>query len=135
MAKLSKFAISTTAAKEGVEVDLGDGLIVRVAKANNEKYQAYLKQVLKPYERQVRNGSLDEKIFAKLYNEAVAETILLGWKGLEDDNGAEIPYTKEKAIEILTNPEYEEFKALVVDLANEQAVFSKEAVEATKSSA
>lgn len=132
MAKLNKFATNLTLAQEGTEIDLGDGLIVRIAKANNANYTKYMKMVLRPYERQIRTKGLDDQIFEKLYVEAIAETVWLGWRGLEDDNGVEIPYTKEKCIEILKDPQYEELKKLVLGLAEEAAVFAKEAVEDTK---
>lgn len=134
MAKLNKFATNLTLAQEGTEIDLGDGLIVRIAKANNANYSKYMKQVLKPYERQLRQkaGGLDDQIFERLYVEAIAETVWLGWRGLEDDNGVEIPYTKEKCIEILKDPQYDELKKLILGLAEESAVFAKEAVEDTK---
>ena len=131
--KLSKYTQNLTAAKEGVEIDLGEGCTVRVARSGNEKYQAYLRQVLKPYEKQLRLKSMPDALFEKLYNEALAETVLLGWKGLEDDAGKEIPYSKEKAIELLSDPVYADFKELVLGLAGEQAVFAAESVEQTKS--
>ena len=132
MAKLNKFATNVNAAKNGVAVDLGEGLVVTIARSGNENYQKYLKQALKPYEKMLRTKTLPDQTFELIYTEAVAETILLGWKGLEDENGVEIPYTKEKAIEILSDPQYIDFRTLILDLAGEAAVFAKEAVEDTK---
>lgn len=137
MAKLSKFATDLDAAKNGVTVDLGEDLKVTVAQAgaSNSRYQKVLRQLLKPFERQLKQNTLDDEVFEDLVNKAYVEAILLGWEGLEDDNGNEIVYSKDKAYEILSNKEYASFKQLVVDLANEQAVFAKELKDDTKSDA
>ena len=80
----------------------------------------------------LRAKTMPDETFNTLYIEAIAETVLVGWEGLQDDDGTLIPYSKEKAVEILSNPEYEDFKKLVLDLADEQAVFSAEVTEDTK---
>jgi hypothetical protein len=133
--KLSKYAQNLTAAKDGVEIDLGEGLFIRVARSNNEKYNDYLKKALKPYERQLRMKQLPDATFEKIYNQAIAETVILGWKGLEDADGKDIPYSKEKVVELLADPVYSDFKELLLGLASEQAVFAAESVADTKSGA
>lgn len=137
MAKLSKFATDLNNAKTGVTVDVGDGLKVTIAQAGaaNESYQKVLRQLMKPYERQVKNGSLADSVFEDILNKAYAEAILLGWDGLEDDKGNQIVYSKDKAYEILSDKEYVVFKQLITDLANEQSLFAKEQKDATKSNA
>lgn len=137
MAKLSKFAIDLESAKNGVTVDLGDGLSVTVAQAGagNPRYQKVLRQLLKPYERQLKANTLDDDVFEDQVTKAYVEAVLLGWKGLEDDEGNEITYSKDKAYEILSNKENFAFKQQIIDLANEQAVFAKELKDDTKSNA
>jgi len=70
----------------------------------------------------------DEKFEKDIQNKALAKHILLGWRNLQI-NKEDIPYSEEKAYEILCNPEYIEFRKLVISLAEEEEVFRKEALE------
>jgi hypothetical protein len=63
--------------------------------------------------------------------QAMSETVLLGWSGMEEDDGSEMVYSKAKALEVLMDPQYSDFRALVTDLANELEVFRKQEVEET----
>lgn len=42
------------------------------------------------------------------------ETCLLDWGGLEGDDGAAIPYSKDKANELLSDPQYRNFRDAVI---------------------
>ena len=131
MAKLSQFKQDITKSEEGVKVDLGDGLTVIVARIGNKRYQDFIRKATKPYQQAIRNKTLADSVFEKIMNEAMADSILLGWEGMEDDQGEVIKYSKEKALEILSDPAYADFKQLVSDLANEQETFRSEAIQET----
>lgn len=131
MASLNKFKQDTTRSEEGTTVDMGDGLHVTVARIGNTKYNEVIKKLTAPHTRQIRNKTLADSVFEVIMNRAYAETILLGWKGLEDEHGKDIPYSTEKAFEILSNPEYKDFKDIIVDLASEAEAFRAAEVTAT----
>ena len=131
MAKLSQFKQDVTKSEDGVKVDLGDGLKVTVARIGNKKYQDFIRKSTKPYQQAIRNKTLADSVFEKIMNEAMADSILLDWEGMEDDQGDVIKYSKEKALEILSDPAYADFKQLVSDLANEQETFRSEALQET----
>jgi len=131
MAKLSQFKQDVSKSEEGVKVDLGDGLQVTVARIGNKKYQDFIRKATKPYQQAIRNKTLSDSIYEKIMVEAMADSILLGWEGMEDDHGDLIPYSKDMALEILSDPAYADFKQLVNDLANEQETFRSEALQET----
>ena len=58
--------------------------------------------------------------------EAIAHTIVLGWRNLEDDNGNSIPYSPEKALEFLKDPEMLDFYNWVLLTANNAELFRKQ---------
>ena len=136
MAKLSKFQQDVTKSEEGTQIDLGDGLIVTVCRIGCKSYNDSIKKQTAPYQRQIRNKTLDDFVFENIMNKAFADTILIDWKGMEDDDGKEIVYSKEKCFEILSNPAYKDLKDTISDLANEAEAFRVAEVTetATKSS-
>ena len=58
-------------------------------------------------------GRLDPDEQDRVTNQCLAATVLLGWRGLEDDNGP-IPFSKEKARELLMDPRYRRFREAVI---------------------
>ncbi|CAH1670771.1 MULTISPECIES: hypothetical protein [unclassified Chelatococcus] len=64
-----------------------------------------------------RDGSIDPQLQETIATEAMIETILLDWRNL-DDGGVPVPYSKEKAREYLTNPDYRLFRDAVSWAAN-----------------
>jgi len=102
--------------KDGVVHDLGDGLKVRIARIGNPNYQKRFQAISKPHKRALRRGSLSDEVAEKLLIQCLAETIVLGWEGVEE-NGEEILYSKENAIRILTA--YPELRRYIEDIANE----------------
>lgn len=134
--KLSKFKTDLNAAKNGVKVQLDDDSSVTIARAGeaNPEYSKTLRELMKPYQTQARAGSLPDAVFEDIINKCYAECILLGWEGLEDDQGNTIPYSKDKAFEILSDKAYVEFRKLVMELSSEAATFAVDVTDETKSS-
>ena len=129
--KLTKFKQNLVKAEDGATIDMGDGLKVTVARIGCKAYQDTIKKLTAPHQRAIRNKTLDDSVYEDIMNKALVETILLGWEGLEDEAGNVIPYSKDKAMELMTNPEYKDFKEAISDLANEQEVFRQAEVETT----
>ena len=51
-------------------------------------------------------SSVPEDVQAEEFGKLAVQHLLLGWEGLAEDDETEIPYSKEKAQEILTDPAY-----------------------------
>lgn len=118
--ELSKYKTDETLEREGVWVDMGDGFHVRIARDGNPKHSAAVSRLTKPFKQQIRRGTLGQEKLAEIAAQAMAEAIVLDWQGLYDD-GKEIPYSQEKAYEILYN--YPDLRRDIADLSSEMETF------------
>jgi len=109
--------------KEGVLHDLGDGLKIRIARIGNPNYQKRFEALSKPHRRALRKGSLSNEIAEELLIKCMSETIVLDWEGIEE-NGVEIPYSRENAVRILTD--YHDLREHINDIANEMEGYKQE---------
>lgn len=134
MASFSKFATNLIAATNGVEVPYEDGIVFTIARngESNPAYRKMLKELLKPLERKYpgfKNVDKSEAFaeeFAEVQNKVFAEVILLGWKGVTDETGAEYTYSKDRAYALLSNPEYSEtIRAFIFEQAEKVSLFAK----------
>lgn len=121
--KISRFATDLGLEEEGVWVDIGEGAQLKVARVGNPRYRSRVRELSKPYKRQIRADILPEDMSDEIVLRAFSETILLDWKGIEDDNGEPIPYSHENAYELLKG--LRDFRTLVADVAQEQETFRR----------
>ena len=79
-------------------------------------------------DEQVELGELDDKTDLRITAEAYAEAVIIGWRGVKDHQGRELPFTKENAVKLLTDlPElFADIRGQAKDIAN----FRKAAIEA-----
>lgn len=126
--KLSRFTTDSTLELNGVWVDIGEGAKLLVARVGNPRYRERLRALMKPYKRQVRTDTLPEDLSEDMVLRAFSETILLGWEGLEDEDGKAVPYSREKAYELLRD--LRDFRAIVAEIAQEQETYRAMEAEA-----
>lgn len=117
------FGVNKNLEISGVWQDIGDGVSVKVARMGNPEYQKDFERVSKPHRRAIRRGTLNNEVAEKLLIKVMARTILLDWKGLEED-GVAVPFNNENALRILT--EYKDLRDYVSDIANDIEVFKQE---------
>jgi hypothetical protein len=90
--------------------ELGD-VAVLVRGLNNKQYRLKFEamvRALPPSKR--KNGVVDPIERDRLLGICMLEHVLLDWKNIEDENGAQVPYSKEQAKVYLTDPDYQKFK-------------------------
>lgn len=109
----------TNSAKEveGVEIEFPEAtnndktvpvfVLSRMGKAN-KTYAKALEAKTRPFRRQVELGTMKTEVADELFLNVFVDTILRGWRHVQDDNGAEIPFTRENAIALLTEPGMED---------------------------
>jgi hypothetical protein len=134
MSIFSQFETDRTAEVEGVWVDYGensDGTIPsfkvsRMSKAN-KKYTKALDRATRPHRRAIELETLKEETAESLFLNVFVETVLLDWKNIQDRSGNEIPFSKEKALEIMNAlPElYDDLQ----DKAKKAMLFRQEVLE------
>lgn len=101
MSNLRITPLNVTAAEEGT-YGIYRGVELLIARANNSRFKAVFRRLTKPYKKEIENDSLDEKTSELLLVQSLSEAILIGWKNFMVD-GEEVEYSKEFAVELLTN--------------------------------
>lgn len=120
--KLSRLKPDLSKAENGIWINVGEGLRIKVASMSNKAYVKTLKASMKPYRSQIRSGRIRDEVVEGVVKACMARTVLLAWEGLtEDDEETEIPYSTDKALELLTD--FPEFFQIVHDAASDHALF------------
>lgn len=134
MSIFNDFETDRKAETEGVWVEYSenkDGTVCafkvsRMAKSN-KKYAKALERATKPVRRQIELKTLKDEKAEDLFLQVFVETILLDWKNVQTRDGSEIPFTKEKALEVMTAlPDlYDDLQ----EKAKEMSLFRQEVLE------
>lgn len=112
MTGLSKqFKTNPEKEASGVEIEFAEAqnddgsiptfTISRMGKSN-KAYSKALEAATRPYRRQVELGTLKNEVAEPLFLGVFADTILKGWKNVQDENGKSIEYSKENAVKLMT---------------------------------
>lgn len=105
-----------------------DGASFQVAQANNPKFQRVFQTLQLPHRRKLDKGTMDPSESQKIAIEAMAAGLIIDWKGIQDPEGKDIPFSKEVAIVLLTQrPDIREH---IQEFALELENFRAETVEA-----
>lgn len=127
MGNLAKlFGTDKQKEEEGVEVDLGEGIKVTVARANNKTYANALQKKFAQHRRQIRNRTLPDDVVERLTIEAMADGILLGWSGVTE-NDQPVDYSRDNAIAMLTK--YPDFRDTIADIAADAMNYREQSEE------
>jgi hypothetical protein len=110
MSLSKQFKTDRSAETDGVVLDYGDGVWIRIARAGgaNKKYLRALERLGRKYRRQIQLETLPEEVARKLFRETYAETVVLGWGGItQEDIGSEgdepVEFTKANCVALFEN--------------------------------
>jgi hypothetical protein len=113
---------------DGVVLDYGlnkkgEPMELRVRRAGgaNSAFAKVFEQKSKPYRRLIQADKLDRETGDRIMRETYAETIVIGWKGVQDRDGNDLPFTKENVIKVFTD--LPAFFRDVVQQAQNEALF------------
>ena len=121
-----RYATDESAELNGVEVPMGDAILL-IARVGNKNYSNKLTSLVKRHEVALAiEGPAADALNEKLMVEAIADTILLGWKNFQYKK-VELPYSKENARMILA---HHDFRADVMKLANDMEAYKVKQEEA-----
>lgn len=81
------------------------GVRLTIARKNSEAFVTKLRRLSKPHKRRMESGNLPEETARRIYAEAMAGTLLVGW--VADDFipvlGEPVPFNEANAADLLTN--------------------------------
>lgn len=117
-------------AVSGVWMPMSATFEVLVAKANNPRFLAVSKEVMRPHRVAAQRGAVSEDEITRLTCEVIAKTLLLNWRGaaVMPDKSAVGEYSPERAQELLM--QFEGFREDITAMSSDKANFTDDAVEA-----
>jgi len=83
----------------------GEEMLITIARAggSNKAFQKAMAAKTRPLRRQIETNTASEDVLNKIVVEVYAETVVLGWKGIEDEKGNDLPFSKENVIKLFTD--------------------------------
>jgi len=89
---------------EGVTLGFGKGRFIDIKRAggSNVAYTTYVAEQWEKYDKDIKNGTMEEGIARKEMIKAYSLHVVQGWKGFLDSKGNEIPFTPQTCIELFT---------------------------------
>ncbi len=127
---LKKQALDLDKTENGVWIEIDEKTSVLIARYGSPTFNKRMSELGKPYKYALAHGTLSEKKSNSILNKVIAETILLGWSGLAS-SGVDLVYSRETAIEILSDPENEDFKQFILEASKEAANFRQKELTET----
>ena len=91
------------------------------------KFQRALSRLQQPYRKKLAEGLLDPKVNQEIVAQAMAEGVILNWRGISKKSGESVAYSKEAAAELLQRDP--DFRDWVSDVAMNMANFREEEVQ------
>jgi len=110
-----------------VDFPFNPSIKLKIARFMNHAHEQALKRLRKPYEG--FGKTMTDAQQTHIFLEALAETVLLDWKGVKEGSKV-VKYTPEEGFKALNDPAYRDFKEFVVSASADMNTFRKERVEA-----
>lgn len=112
--KLSDAKVDVVKLEEGDWVDNIpelEGLRLKVRGSGNKQWRRLMQQLVNAIPRKKRAaGLIDPAEMDRVMAIVLRDACLDDWSGLEDDDGKPLPYSKDKAGELLGDPAYSKFR-------------------------
>lgn len=122
--KMSDLKTDLVLEENGSWVDYDETTSFKIARLGNPAFRARYDHAIKPHRRQIQQKTFSDAKLESILLDVMAETVLLDWKGLVDDAGNEVLFTKAKAREYL---EIRDFREWITGNAGEMENFKAEA--------
>lgn len=112
--KLSDIKVDVNRAEQGdwvSDVPELEGVRLKVRGLSNPDFQRVVDKLTAAVPRHKRvNGRIDPVERDRIGGQALAQTILLDWDGLTQEDGSVLPYSPDLARKLLTEPEFRVFR-------------------------
>lgn len=121
---LDRYATDKTLEEEGVWVDFGDGIMVKIARITSKKSKELRRRLERPLVRKSRGGELSIDQLEYLMTEQLSQAVVQDWKGVTDENGNELPCTPDNCRTILNK--FPDFREDIATVSLEKETFRAE---------
>lgn len=120
--------------ENGVWVDFGDGIQVKIRRANSKASRDCRAKLEKPYAGQFRNREMPQSLQDEILIKQLSQSIILDWKGVPDptDEKGErmLPCNEENIVKMMT--QFPDFREDILTAAVAQATFQRELMKAAE---
>jgi len=110
MSLYTNFKTDPKLEKDGIVLQYGENsegkpIEITIARAggSNQNYLRRMEVKAKPFRRQIQNDTMDRKAMEAIIREVYAETIVIGWTGVEDQDGNPMACTKENVVKLFND--------------------------------
>ena len=124
-----KFATDNKSEQEGIVLDYGDGLEIRIARAggSNIKFEKAVQKKMRKYGLQAKHDLLEPEQMREVMREVLAETVVLSWKGVTNREGTALEFTRDNCIQLFKDlPDLFED---IMEQSRKAALFKKDILE------
>lgn len=103
----SQFKTSDNLEKTGVWLQYGEEggkpVRIRIARAGggNVAYRKALDKVTRPHKKAIQMETLSPEMNKKLLMEVYADTVILGWENINDENGTPMGFNRDNVMKLL----------------------------------
>lgn len=96
---------------EGVWKDVYEfpGVSVKVRSSDYADYQRSFTAALRPHRRAINEGHVDPLLLRRLTSECLVKHVIVEWKGVDDDEGKPLVFTKEVALPMAKDKSFNRF--------------------------
>lgn len=116
--------------EQGSWIDIDDEISIKVRRLNSDASRKARQEAEKPYTSQLREKNPPADILEKVFVEQLARGVIADWKGIQDEEGNEIPYSGDVAVELLSDEGLADFRSEILQAAMDKKTFKLEADKA-----
>lgn len=127
MSFLNKYKTDPDLENNGVWIDFGDDVHVKITRFGTTKSKEVRRRLEKPYQNFTRKGGIPDSVLEEILMKQIAEAIIVDWKGVTDEEGAVLDCTYDNRLTVLKK--YPDFRDDVVLAASERDTFKTANVE------
>ncbi len=135
MSLYKQFATDKNVERDGVVLSYGKNsknkdIEIRIARAGgaNIRYTKLLEAAVKPYRRQLQNETMDNGVAEDITMRVYAQSVVLGWEGVEDEKGNDMEFTVENCMKLFKD--LPDLWADIQSQATRAALFRQDILEA-----
>lgn len=110
MSLYKQFKTDSNTEVNGVVLDYGvnsqgERIQFTVARAGggNVRFSKAMEAKVRPYRRQIQNDTLDMSVMQDILKQVYAEAVVIGWKGVENEEGEAVPYSPAAAVKLFSD--------------------------------
>lgn len=98
MSLYDRYGTNKNLEEEGTWMDMGDGVGFKIRRFRSKTVQEVKKKAERPYENILKRGEeIPEDIATKLLVEQISKGVVVDWRGVQDREGKDMPFTYENA--------------------------------------